>query len=956
MSLKALQKLKDSWQHNDALQSQLDSAFDTIGFTEEYIAKATSTEKKLPRKSKQIKDNQWGMIEFDWRSMRIVDCPLVQRLRYVKQLGFTYFTYPSAEHSRFSHTLGVGHVVLKFIEAINKRALERLRSRDSAGISFVSVEEIPDIDADNLVHAALLHDVGHLPFSHVTEKILESQPQLFTCGGLLLGDVILGVNRIISRNVKFAEILSLMLILSKRFERFYLDFVRVGESQADEAMLRVAALIIGLPPAPSLTGIPELISSASVDADKVDYVNRDALNCGIPVGVDVARIFLRSGIVRATRDQILELGLKSAPEQQEYLFVVNSSGIDTIDEILQARTSLYQRVYFHAVTRTVERLLSMSFEANANAAKNDSILTDALSIWAKPDTIVIDRLAGSQIEEVRRPAAKILTRQFPKKAYSFSPAIAGLQVPISEILPSADDASITGITKQVNNTTIEAHLRDEHLWKGKSKEVEAQIRAEAVRIVEALEAAGKSELIPEGDRTLLGSLLIVGTAHEKHKRHNQIICQNDRLLTLREYTNAREQQDAYELLKEIGFVLCDEDWRTIHFVASRVVLARLGNQVIKADLNFKRADGQDTAKPESVRYITRFLPEYSLSVLRSGLSARAVDRSVTALADCGYFDDKPWACEPESSNGSKIIRIAEKLQKFDGYHSWRVTPKSVAAFISQFPPSLRDGMVEVLLSDLTVIDTQMAVSALAPMLEEVGEADVVAFSPSSGSQVHTWLKKEMGSSNPKIVFHVELDAALKADRTCPIVFVDDNCSSGTQARAQFLSFLDVPRDQWPDESRQEDSLYGSLSAELAQKFKDRDVSLFVCAGRDEAGNAVGSCAKAFGMSRFAGVRYARSVDVGVNWPEPLRTFLTNVGSELIAGQWYSRSLNALGANEQDRCRKHAFGYNNAGGLLTTLLSVPTGTVTPLWLPGLYEGQPWTPLVLRTNKLKHLVIG
>ena len=110
------------------------------------------------------------------------------------------------------------------------------------------------------------------------------------------------------------------------------------------------------------------------------------------------------------------------------------------------------------------------------------------------------------------------------------------------------------------------------------------------------------------------------------------------------------------------------------------------------------------------------------------------------------------------------------------------------------------------------------------------------------------------------------------------------------------------------------------------------------------------------MSRFAGVRYARSVDVGVNWSEPLRSFLTDVGSELIAGQWYSKPLKELAASEQDICRKHAFGYNNAGGLLTTLLSVPTGTVTPLWLPGLYKGQPWMPLVLRTNKLKHLVIG
>jgi deoxynucleoside triphosphate triphosphohydrolase SAMHD1 len=957
MSVKKLRKLKDAWQGNDALQSRINAALDSIGFTEEYVSTSISAEKKLSRKSKQIKDNQWGMIEFDWRSIRLVDCPLIQRLRYVKQLGFTYLTYPSAEHSRFSHTLGVGHVVSKFIEAIDKRAAEARQLLETTGITFVSIAEIREIKPDDLIHAALLHDVGHLPFSHVTEKILESQPNLFTCGDSALGDVIFEVNRIISKNVKFAEILSLMLILSKRFETFYRDFVLVGEVDVEDALLRVASLIIGSPPSPSLTGVPELISSASVDADKVDYVNRDALNCGVPVGVDVARIFLRSGIVSATREQILEINLKPDPEALEYLFVVNSSGIDTIDEILQARTSLYQRVYFHAVTRTVERLLSISLAENASARRKDADLTDALKIWSKQDAIVLDRLVNSEIETVRRPAARILNRQFPKKAYSFSPAIADLQVPIVEVLPLADERSVAGITKQVNNTTIETHLRDEHLWKGSSKEIEAKIKEEASTIVDLLRAKGKSEFIPSAtDEALLGSPLLVGTAHEKQKRHNQIISQNDRLLTLREYTNAREQQDAYELLKEVGYVLCDEDWRSINFFASRVVLAKLANQLIDVDLKFKRVDGKEPSAPERLKYITRFLPGYSLSVLRSGLSTRVVDRLAAVLFDCGYFDDKPWACEPENGADPKIIQIADKLRKFDGYRSWSVTSKSVAAFISQFPPSLREDMVRILLSDLTVVNTQTAVSTLAPMLSAVGQVDVVPFSPSSGAQIHTWLKKELGANDPDIVFHVELDAALNSGRSCPIVFVDDNSSTGIQACAQFLSFLGVSREDWPDESREEDSLYGPLSTELLAKFRERDVYLFVSAGRPEAEAAIKSCLEKFGMSRFAGVRFAQSLDGGIKWPPPLRRYLEDVGGQLIAWQRHSKSLEELTEAEQAACRLHAFGYNNAGGLLTTLLSVPTGTITPLWLPGLCRGQPWMPLVLRTNKLRHLIIG
>jgi hypothetical protein len=130
-----------------------------------------------------------------------------------------------------------------------------------------------------------------------------------------------------------------------------------------------------------------------------EYVNRDALNCGVPVGVDVARIFLRSGVVRASRDQILRLNLKEDPLPEEYLFVVNSSGIDTIDEILQARTSLYQRVYFHAVTRTTERLLSLSLEANVADPKPDDHIVNALKLWAQKDSNrSVKRLASALID------------------------------------------------------------------------------------------------------------------------------------------------------------------------------------------------------------------------------------------------------------------------------------------------------------------------------------------------------------------------------------------------------------------------------------------------------------------------------------------------------------------------------------------------------------------------------
>src|SRR5262249_31791863 len=153
----------------------------------------------------------------------------------------------------------------------------------------------------------------------------------------------------------------------------------------------------------------------------------------------------------------------------------------------------------------------------------------------------------------------------------FSPALAGLQVPLDDILPLAIERSVTEIKKQVNNTTIESHLRDEHLWKGSGSDLERGILIELKAIVDALRSSGDRQLLPAESADFSSvSLLIVGTAHEKQRRHNQITSQNDRLLTVRDYTNSREQQDAFELLKEIGFVLCQEEWRSLVFFAARV--------------------------------------------------------------------------------------------------------------------------------------------------------------------------------------------------------------------------------------------------------------------------------------------------------------------------------------------------------------------------------------------------
>lgn len=190
-------------------------AFDAVGFTDPYVTRAIDlhVRGRAGTKSKVVKDAIWGMVEMDPESLRLLDSPIVQRLRGIRQLGFSYLTYPSAEHSRFIHSLGMYCVVSRFLEAIERR------TDNSVGEYQV---ERPDLQlAKDLRHAALLHDIGHMAFSHASESILEADRADFRCGSITVHDFMFGVEDLLKKNLRLAECLSLAIILSPRFQRFY---------------------------------------------------------------------------------------------------------------------------------------------------------------------------------------------------------------------------------------------------------------------------------------------------------------------------------------------------------------------------------------------------------------------------------------------------------------------------------------------------------------------------------------------------------------------------------------------------------------------------------------------------------------------------------------------------------------------------------------------------------------
>ena len=213
-----------------------------------------------------------------------------QRLRRIRQLGTSYMTFHGAEHSRFSHSLGVYEIARKIISQFERNGY--------AGW--------PREERLLCLCAALLHDIGHGPFSHSLEKVFGTDHEDWSCR-LVLGDT--EVNRVLRR--------------------------------ADPALPELVASVIRKTYGNTI--VVSLISS-QLDADRMDYLLRDAYYTGVHYGTfDLERI------LRVVRPH-------------NGLIVVKESGMHAVEDYLMSRYQMYWQVYFHPVTRSSEIVLRKIFE------------------------------------------------------------------------------------------------------------------------------------------------------------------------------------------------------------------------------------------------------------------------------------------------------------------------------------------------------------------------------------------------------------------------------------------------------------------------------------------------------------------------------------------------------------------------------------------------------------------
>ena len=298
-----------------------------------------------------------------------MDTPAFQRLRYVRQLGHAFLVYPGATHSRFEHALGAYQLA--------RRALGGLRERGQ-------LEGLGDADGLLIRLAALLHDIGHYPFSHALEE--SGFPSHEALGAA------------------------------------YLERGPLAEALADcgitEPAVTLGAVIRGTSDHP-LAGLV----SGSTDLDKIDYLRRDALMCGVPYGeIDVDRLLACLAVVEL--DGQRRIG-------------VLEKGLSALESLLFAKYQMYRNVYWHHAVRSptamFKRLVSTAVARGAmDAARIGELTDDAL-------------MHELEREDRTGIAASLKTRRLYKRALELLPSELDVPVPAwvwegGERLEAVEDA------------------------------------------------------------------------------------------------------------------------------------------------------------------------------------------------------------------------------------------------------------------------------------------------------------------------------------------------------------------------------------------------------------------------------------------------------------------------------------------------------------------------------------
>ena len=292
----------------------------------------------------EIRDPVHGYVRVTEVEREVIDSPFLQRLRRIHQLAGTYLVYPGAVHTRFEHVLGAMNLAGEITRSLAERS------------------EVDTELSQQIRLAALLHDVGHGPFSHMFDEVLTAKK----------GKVHEDITQLIVRKSSVSDILGKHGFSSKR----------------------LSGLAVGRDPR-SPTFAKEIIAGG-LSADLMDYLLRDSYFTGVEYGMaDVHRVIDSLSVERGR-------------------LALDQAAVPAFEAMLLARYQMFKNVYFHRTVRAAQIMLAHSMEL-ADDVLHLTDVSDVDDYLQLTDEVVLDRLVHLRQGDKATKEAKRLAVDFQNR-------------------------------------------------------------------------------------------------------------------------------------------------------------------------------------------------------------------------------------------------------------------------------------------------------------------------------------------------------------------------------------------------------------------------------------------------------------------------------------------------------------------------------------------------------------
>ena len=865
--------------------------------------------------TKEFNDPIWGTIVLQTQEVIVLDSPLLQRLRRIRQLGVAHLVYPAAVHTRLEHSLGVCHQVSRLADSINTHPPKNNPLLDSETVGLLRL-------------TGLCHDIGHGLMSHVVENALRNDDR---CQQLLLD-----FRRSIRKDgkVQLSQLAAHYMMQSVAFSDLLEAAFKRAHMHFDPALpLLMSKIVIGESVSDELPLLHELISGP-FDADKLDYMPRDAVMCGVPIVTDINRLIQKvRAVALPLSDLPVELQAAVSKGASRYVVVgLAPSGASTLDEVALGRSLMFDKIYRHQKVRAIEAMVAAVVDQIGHIIQSDQALLplrlcdeDFLSLTRRR----IEEMSGNTIQpdEEDRVAVgldivdRIARRQLFVRAFAFSQ-----HMPQD---PYRGDREHRRSIEEMIRRTSEADTRLEFV------ERVSAILAEITTILQRQAVLG---MFRNSDPTpyIWVDPPASSIPDTKPDPNRAYLIGIDGVPRRVDQVNAetRGWSDAYVNTHDMGFVFTVAELAPYVNIASAVAARVLFGTRMPPQMH--EYSKQDPGILDELRHLLEkagFYDRYpaDLRPLPEILARGDADTRLQAIARNMHSYSGPEAATQEpgviSDPTFTAIKVSDWVRQFG--------PKHARAALAVVEKVMLLGRVET--------DATLHAFFANPEHERFRGASIVPMGdPKDGSAIVAY---HAGDVAPQ--FDCTILALSEAlTRSEPVIFIDDFIGRGSSTISILEAMLGRPDTQHLNEERP-----GALDPEVIKRLLGRPVAFLFTAGLDEGRAELPAQAQQMGFVDAV---------VFVHKPQDELPALKSVlleGIDTAARDAFlaecvrigDQLLVKPGHDEQWRSERAA-GYGNHALLAVFPYNTPTATLTALWAAGTVDGSSWRPLFPRRQKL------